>query len=442
MTEVRPVFRDTFWWHTKLNLLWFATSWKWFILLGSILPGQVEKHVPGGEKSAAWGLILAGGALWACFGPVLFGSLSDRMGRRRPFIIWGTLLTALSLMFLSGSNSLLTLAAGFLFLQVSDDVIQGAYSSLLPLLVPSEKQGRSSSILAALNQGAQIVGAVAAMLLAAVWGDRTIFGLNSLQAIYASMAIANLLCMAAVLSAIRGMKEPFSKKEGNLETTFSVIRGLRNSGDFQWVWFSRLLVTLGYWLIQPYLLYFLKDAVGKKEGDEIILRAFGIAVKADNSVYYLALLISFTAAATALLVNRRLDKMGVKNSMLVSGWIMAGLLIPFAFMRDFSVILVLGGVFGIGYGLYLSASWALAAEIMPSQEDLGRDMGLWQSATTIPQLTPAITGFFVAYFNRVGEPWFRGEAGHGVFGYMVGIMAAAGLMIWGCQIVRRVKGGS
>jgi MFS family permease len=439
VTEPRPVFRDTFWWHTKLNLLWLAQSWKWFILLGSILPGQVEAHVDGGQKNTAWGLILAGGALWASMGPVLFGSWSDRVGRRRPFIIWGTVFTAISLMALSVSNNLVTLAIGFFFLQVSDDIVQGAYSSLLPLIVPKDHQGRSSAILAALNQSAQIFGAVSTMVIAAFWGDRVMFGLNSLQAIYASMALANIVCLFAVLSAVKDLKEPFAAKVGKLETTFSVIRDLRKSGDFMWVWLSRLLVTMGYWLIQPYLLYFLSDAVAKQTPDGLKVSAFGMSVSDKNSVYYLALLISFAAAFTALILNKKLDRMGVKKSMLVSGWIMAGLLIPFAFMRDFSAILILGAIFGVGYGLYLSASWALAAEVMPSKEDLGRDMGLWQSATTIPQISPAITGIIVGSLNAVGIASFHGPTGKGILGYMVGILGAAVLMVVGCQLVRKVQ---
>ena len=76
-------------WLVGVSTFWFATSYKWFLILVFLLPDRVASIVPGGEKGAYWGAVFGLGATWAVVGPALFGDFSDRVGDRRPFILVG-----------------------------------------------------------------------------------------------------------------------------------------------------------------------------------------------------------------------------------------------------------------------------------------------------------------------------------------------------------------
>ncbi len=428
------VYRNTLSWHSRLNLLWLGVSWKWFVLLLVVLPSQVERIVPQGEKNQAWGMVFAGGAIWASIGPVLFGAWSDRLGRRRPFIALGCAATVLALALLAKADSLMLLAAGYLLLQISDDLMQGAYASLMPLLVPEDGRGRSSAILSAMNMGGQVVGAIGAIAVGILWSQGPRLGLTSLEATYALIALVQIICTFVVFSALRGLKEPYSLKNSKIETTFSALRQMARNRDFLMVWFTRLLVCLGYYLIQPYLSNYLKDAIGSPgaEPDEKVFQFFGRTLEGDQGVYIVVIMISIFGSIAALSMAKRVDSVGRKKLLVVAGWVMALVMIPFAFVRTLEQILVLAIVFGFGYGVYYAASWAMATDVLPSSDDAGRDMGVWQSANTLAQVTPFLTGFMVDHLNRHYK----------LLGYQASIFLAAIFIFIGCFLSKRVSGSS
>jgi MFS family permease len=66
----------------------------------------------------------------------------------------------------------------------------------------------------------------------------------------------------------------------------------------------------------------------------------------------------------------------------------------------------LAATFGLGYGIYMSVDSALMNEVLPAAEAAGKDLGILNIATTLPQaLTPmivwaliAITGSYTSVF--------------------------------------------
>lgn len=411
-------------WEGALSALWFAHSWKWFILLLALLPGQVAEIVPEGEKNSAWGFIFTAGAVWAIFGPALFGRLSDKLGRRKPFLAIGCCLTVVALAFLSQAGALWMLAVGYLFLQVSDDVVQGANASLVPQLVAKERRGRASSILSGLNLFAQIAAALSALAI----GTQGRFGLSVTELIYVQLALVQLLMLGVVLWAMRKMKEPFPVAvQSEPRAFFAAWR----DPDFAWTWAMRFAVAIGYYLIQPFLLNYLKDVIADRDGDTYRLSFFGMTLEgADTGIYVVGLTISLTGALAAIWAARNTDRLGRKKLIVASGWIMGVLMVPFAFVGEFTYVWLIAGVFGMGYGLYMSASWAMATDVMPDQDALGQDMGLWQSSETLSQLSPAVTGLAIDALNRAYAP----------NGYRAAILVAAAIIFVGCQFARRVQG--
>ncbi|MCB8933324.1 MAG: MFS transporter [Chthonomonadaceae bacterium] len=408
-------------WYAGLSAYWFATSYKWFILLLAVLPGQVNAIVPGGEKNTAWGMVFMIGAVWAVVGPSVFGYLSDRFtsqrGRRRPFIAIGAAATVVSLAILAGANQLWMLVVGYLLLQVSDDVGTGPYSALIPDVVAESDRGKASGWMGLM----QLVGHFCSAIVGALLG--------SVVLIYVGIAVVNVLCALWVLALLRGV-DVASERPAETPASFKEFlvgwKAPWASRDFRWVWFTRFLNALGFYMVQPYLRNYLEDVV--KE-----FRIFGIAVgDGQTATLVIGLTISVLGAVGAGWAAKASDRIGRKRVIYSGGTLMAAVLVPIAFIPNYTVIWCLALGFGFGYGAFLSADWALVSDVLPDKEASGKDMGVWQSSISSVQI-------FAGGFGRVIDWGNRLQFG---LGYSMTLVGAAVVFFIGTVLVRQVKGST
>lgn len=378
--------------------------------------------MPQGEQNSTWGMILAIGAVEATVGPALMGWLSDRMptrwGRRKPWIVLGALMTCIACIVLGFAQSVPVLIAGYFLLQVSDDVATGPYSALIPELVPSENRGRASGVLGMLNYSAQVVAAALAMGGTLLKLDHSI--------LFGIIAALHLICMSLVLGAIptRDPQERTSLRSLTLESLYSPLR----NRTFRLVWLMRFLVAFGFYIITAFGQNFLKDVVR-------VYPPLPASWNADPkggallAAVVVIVLLSLTGIIGAVIGGRLADQLGRTRVIQTAGWIMFASILPFAFTQTFLPILGLALVFGIGYGAFTSADWALVADVLPNQEDIAKDMGIWQSSIALPQVFNGIVGAQIDGINRH-------TAG---LGYTVAFMLAAVLFLAGSWLVGFVR---
>jgi len=107
----------------------------------------------------------------------------------------------------------------------------------------------------------------------------------------------------------------------------------------------------------------------------------------------------------------------------------------FVLFHSFSLAVLMGIVFGLGYGAYQSVDWALASDVLPSMDDHAKDMGVWHVAMVLPQViaTP-IAGFLLDNFQRVGKVQNIPN-----LGYTVIFMVAVVYFIFGTVFVKQIK---
>jgi len=400
-------------WFFVLSLYWFATAFKWTLVLFVLLPARVAELVPAAEKASKLGLLFGLGAVMATLGPPLFGYLSDRFpsrrGRRLPYLKAGALLTALALVLMAYAPSYGVLFLGYLLLQLADDLATGPYAALIPDLVPPAHRGSASGWMGALQAAAQIAAGLAGFLA------------SSLVLLFLLAALLNLAAAGITLRYIEEPENPAPRSEGFLES----LRLPWRDPDFRWVYFTRFLVMLGQYLVQTYLQYYLADVVR-------VFSAFGrvVAAQAYQAVGLLVLLISLGGALASVPAGRLSDRVGRKPLIYASGVALSLLLLPVLLLPRYDLLLTLSLLFGVGYGIYAAVDWALAADVMRRPEAHGTEMGVWQTAIVLPQIAAGLAGRGVDALNRVAFP----------LGYHAVFALAALAFLAGTLLVARVRG--
>ncbi|MBN9501104.1 MAG: hypothetical protein BGO01_02945 [Armatimonadetes bacterium 55-13] len=376
-----------FWEHLALSAFWFGTNFIWGAFLGPVLSSQMAKLAPN-SSAASLGILYAFGALPALLVPLIFGPLSDRcrhaLGRRRPYIIGGGLmaLAGLASMAVAFQSQQLTLYfLGYFILQIGANIAIAAYSGIIPDLVPKDQRGKASGYMALMSQLATLFGALISGILIDKGAHMLVFGLIS------------GIFFLFLLITIYGVREQRFEDEVPPFEFATYLKSLwidpKKFPDFAWVWLTRALMMLGFYAIQPYLLYFLRDVI-KVENP------------ATKSAIVFALIL-LAATISGFVGGMISDKTGRKPIVKIASMTIAVMCVILVFCRNLEQALIGGAIFGLGYGAYISVDWALGTDVLPNKEDAGKDMAVWHVSMTLPQqIAPLIAGQALAQF--AGQP--------------------------------------
>jgi MFS family permease len=398
-------------WLATVSSYWFSTSYKWFLVLVFLLPGQVAEMVPGGEKSAYWGLIFSVGAVWAIIGPALFGEMSDRKGDRRPYIVLGSLLTIAALAVLYLGNSILFLTLGYLLLQVSDDLATGPYSALVPELVPKDQRGRASGVMGLAMSLAQVAAVVTAIFL----------GENRLV-LYAAIALLNVGGALVVVRVIGPGRVPSPSSTSFLKGWLEPWK----KPDFRFVWLTRFFATLAFYFVIPYVNFYIRDVLPN-------YNLFWATLKTPSEATgILALSMAVCGAAGSIGAGYLTDKLGRKRVTYLGAALMTLPLLVMLWLPNLSIIVLLSFFLGAGYGAFQTANWAMVSDVLPDAERVGRDMGIWQMSISSVQVIAGAAGLLVAYGNQL----------HQHLGYQALFALAAISVVGGALAAKNVRASS
>ena len=129
------------------------------------------------EFSVGRALFLVGiaGAVVGIIVQPTVGSISDysvsRWGRRKPYIVFGSLLDVVFLLGIAYGNSLLAIAAFVMLLQVSTNIARGPFQGYVPDLVPEEQVGLASGMVGLMQTVGNVTGFAIATIAAIMTGS-------------------------------------------------------------------------------------------------------------------------------------------------------------------------------------------------------------------------------------------------------------------------------
>ena len=164
----------------------------------------------------------------------------------------------------------------------------------------------------------------------------------------------------------------------------------RQFPDFGWTLLSRVLVNLGNAFGTTLLFYFLEDHLKVRD--------------AEASILELTLIYMFFVVLASLFLGKLSDRIGRRKPFV---WLAAALqgiaALLLAFFPQYSVAMVGAGLLGLGYGCFLSVDQALATQVLPDPATRGKDLGIMNIATAVPQaIAPLLGAMIVAYLGGFG----------------------------------------
>jgi MFS family permease len=370
-----------------------------------VLLGRQAEHLAPNHKEAALGVVVGIGAAFSVVSNPVFGALSDRtvsrFGRRLPWVLIGAVGGVLSLVLLAVAPNIAVMIIAWCLVQITLNASLAALIAAVPDQVPHRQRGLVGGWLGV----AQTMGVVAGSALAAAIG-----GLTG----------AYLAC--AVVVAITAVPYLLLRKDNVLDRALrpawdlrAFLRGFwinpRLHPDFGWGWLTRFLVNMGNAVQLVYLLYFLQDKVHLKDP--------------DSGVFVLTASYAATLLITVVIGGIASDRSGRRRIfVLVSGIVLTVAALILASFPTWTGAVIAAVVLGLGFGVYTSVDFALLTEVLPAAVDRGKDLGMINIASSLPQaIAPALAAPIVTHLG----------------GYPVLYLVSAGFALSGAVLVYRIR---
>jgi Na+/melibiose symporter-like transporter len=415
-----------------LSFYWFANGAHWSAILIVLAPTQVLDIVGDATKGETLGKVILFGAFISMVVAPFYGALSDRLhtrwGRRKPFLVAGTLLNTIGLLGLAYSpragdaSTLLPYIGAFVWVNLFNNMATAPFSALIPDAVPVEQRGAASGWLGLMSVLGNFVGGLVGILLDHIGG---------VVGAYWLVIVIMFVGMAVTVLSVKEPPAPQSPPFRWGEFVRGLYVPLVKSHDFRWVFLTRFIVTLGIFTVQEFLLFYMKDVVRTFD-------LFGQKVADDpqGAVTFFIIALLIGALAASLVSGVLSDRHGRKRIVYLSGVLQGLVAAVFVFYANFTLAIVLGIIFGLGYGAYQAVDWALASDVLPSADDYARDMGVWHVALTFPQViaTP-VAGVLLDNFQNLGR-----QTGLPTLGYSVIMALAVAYFALGTIFVHKIRG--
>ena len=346
------------------------------------------------------------GVLAAVITNPIAGALSDRttsrLGRRRPWFLVGSILSAVTLALMANATSFVALVIWWAIFHIAANAILAGLSAVVPDQVPLRQRATVSAFVSLSLPLGAVIGALLVTRVA-----------KSTQMSY--YIFIGLLLVVMMLFILVLRDKPLPKEAAPRFHLATFLAGFWVNPvkypDFGWAWLTRFLVYLSYFTALGYLLYFLQDAVHYQ--------------KAAQGVTTFQIILTGTLLLSSVASGVLSDRLQRRKVFVVGASLVIALsFLILAFFQTWLAVELAGGVLGLGFGAYLGVDIALITQLLPSANSRGKDLGVINIANAFPQIVGVtIAAFVVNTFHS----------------YTVLFVVAAILALLGAVLIQRIK---
>ena len=364
------------------------------LVLGSVLPMALNAAVFGvvglyaavqvqqidaANKEIGLAIVTTGGAIITMICTLVGGIISDRTrsrwGRRLPWMLAGSVAGGLGLVGMGLSNSIAMLTGALIVTNLGLSFLSINLNAILPDRVPVPVRGLFSSMTGL----AVMIGGVGGSIVAASFVGHMVW-------VYVTLAV--LIPLSVLVFGWSNPDKP--NRDAELEPfnlreffgTFFV--SPKQYMDFYWVLIGRFLIYLGYFIMGAYTLYILQDWAGLKTK----------AVSVTPLLSIVTLLFAVLATSVSGPISDRLKRRRV--FVFISSMTVAAAAVVYWAMPSLTGALISAALLGFGFGAFQAVDTALVSQVLPSNAEFGKDLGVMSLAGSLPPvIAPAVAGLVV-----------------------------------------------
>lgn len=314
-----------------------------------------------------------------------WGTVSDltrsKFGRRTPWIVFGAVAGFVFIALMGIATTAPGYIAAYIGYSLVFNALCAAVLAIFADRIPRSKRGTTSAVY---GGGQLIGGSVAGIVL-----SRFIDAPNPGYFIVGVVMIIGVAIFLLLAPDYSNKDQPRQKLD--VRGLLAAFKFPRDAPDFYWAFFGRFVILLGVFAVQNFMLYILEDYIGLSSKDT----ANYIALASVGSLVGLVI--------GTFLSGPLSDRLGRRKAPIFAATLFFALALVIPLVWPVAIAMFLYATLsGLGLGAFLSVDTALMTEVIPAGDAAGKDLGLLNTANTVPQIiaplmTSAIVGIGFGY---------------------------------------------
>jgi len=367
------------------------------LLMFGIIQFNIIRLVGESQVTAVFGMCAGISSFAIVVLSPLGGFIADRtwvaFGRRRFWIVTGSVLGSLCMYFFANASSITELVITWIFAQVFYGMVTTSCFSVVPEQIDQEKFGRVSGL----------IGAAAPVFV--MLGSMVVMGYFSSTSVHDKiLMIAGTQVIGGIIAALMIIEGPSVKPpKVDAETGVKAQKeafypSLSRYPEYTWALLTKLLINFtNAGLSMTTLFYIARFAMDEKSIFELTaLTSSGIALMVGSGLIggYLS------------------DKVRRQKPFVIFAALVTGVcMIAFAFAHNIMLVVIANFIFNFGYGMYNAVDNALINRILPSKENYAKDISIMNVTTQLSSslvnfIAPTVIAFGAAFYGDDGYTFF------------------------------------
>lgn len=367
------------------------------LLMFGIIQFNIIRLVGESQVTAVFGMCAGISSFAIVVLSPLGGFIADRtwvaFGRRRFWIVTGSVLGSLCMYFFANASSITELVITWIFAQVCYGMVTTSCFSVVPEQIDQEKFGRVSGL----------IGAAAPVFV--MLGSMVVMGYFSSTSVHDKiLMIAGTQVIGGIIAALMIIEGPSVKPpKVDAETGVKAQKeafypSLSRYPEYTWALLTKLLINFtNAGLSMTTLFYIARFAMDEKSIFELTaLTSSGIALMVGSGLIggYLS------------------DKVRRQKPFVIFAALVTGVcMIAFAFAHNIMLVVIANFIFNFGYGMYNAVDNALINRILPSKENYAKDISIMNVTTQLSSslvnfIAPTVIAFGAAFYGDDGYTFF------------------------------------